>query len=436
MRALYRPVSALVVELEWLADVIAAWLVVHVARFATLGGRLSSDTTAAPLPIPRWSRPVLSFLSATQRGFSRYPLLTRLGVMSAVVFFCVLRATHVAQAGPGGDVLNQITSDLQTFGGNDGTNWMDNSLGVGKTLFSFLALFVIASTAFRYYLARGTMHGGAPLLLQTFLMIGVPMAVLYSAQPVLDEIFQAATYLTGAISQQAVPTVTTPGSVLDEGFATAIQFPLSYAHAVFAHLAAPLGPCKIHLNIGDTFACLGGSIATKFTRLILSLSMFGLVLGLALVAVFSFAFISVELVMAYAYAFLTLPLGAWTLGFSALSATSDIAMAYWTVVMRALMRFIVVFSVVAFVQHTFANYAHGFDSVLSYQWAWNSLASVGAGIWVYIKTTIGISVSAVLLAYIVLRAAATADSIGSGRASISFGGAAGTAFAVSRLAPK
>ncbi len=43
--------------------------------------------------------------------------------------------------------------------------------------------------------------------------------------------------------------------------------------------------------------------------------------------------------------------------------------------------------------------------------------SIGAGIWVYIKTTIGISVSAVLLAY-------------------TFGGAAGTAFAVSRLAPK
>lgn len=433
MVALFGPVRAVVEELEWLCDLAAAWLTIHVPRFATLGGRLSFDATAAtPLPIPQWAQwvqPMLAFGGRLQSVLARYPRLTRLALMGGIVFVCVLRSSHVAQAGPGGDVLNQITGDLQTFGGNNGTNWMDNSLAVGKSLFSFLALFVLVSTAFRYYLNRGTMRGGAPLLLQNLIMIFVPFAVLLGAQPVLDGLFEAATYLTGAISQQAVPAITTPGSVLDEGFSTAIQFPLAYAHSVFGHLAAPLGHC--HLT---DLGCFGGALATKFTQLILSLSMFGLVLMLALVAVFAFAFVALELVMAYAYAFLTLPLGAWTLGFSALEATSDVAMAYWSSVMRALMRFIVIFAVVAFVQHTYNNYAHGFDSVLNYQWAWNNLQSIGAGIWLYLKTMIGISVSSVVLAYLVLRAAATADSIGSGRASISFIGGVATAAAIGRTA--
>ncbi len=218
MRVFFKPVSALVAELEWACDVIAAWLVVNTDRFATLGGRLSFDATPAamPMPVPRWLGPVLSFFSSAQRGLGHYPLLTRLVVVSTVVFVSVLRSVHIAQAGPAGDVLNQITGDLQTFGGQNGGTWMDNSLAIGKALFSYLALFVLVSTAFRYYLARNTMRGGAPLLLQNLVMIGVPLAVLQGAQPVLDGLFQAATYLTGAIAGQDVSPITTPGSVLDE----------------------------------------------------------------------------------------------------------------------------------------------------------------------------------------------------------------------------
>ena len=396
---------------------------------------LASGTAATLFTFDRVTKSVADTQQALASAMMNHPVKARAVALMLVAFCALLGSLHPSSAQnlPGG-FLDRIQQDFATFGGvGTGGSWMDNSLAYGKTLFMGIGGIAVAYNLMKYFWENSTLKGSIPMLVRVIMMIGMPLAILQFVAPaILNNVFELAADLMGKIDPKIFPGLLTPSGIFNEGATVAQDFAKSYATGVFDNfMAAQACPNGI-----TGIACWANSVGSKIMQIFYAFGMFGLIVVLCVIVQLMFAFIAMELLFAYAYAYLTLPLGAWTLGFSASSATSHFAEAYWSSVLKVLMRFLCIFAVAAFVEFVFANMATDIQKEQAVQWNFTDPIAFGKHIWDYFQTALGMMVDSVALAFLVLRTAQTANSMGGGSPSLSFAGGVGAGIGMTTAATR
>ena len=326
-----------------------------------------------------------------------HPRKTRL-IISAVFGACVVGRlmVHPAHA----QVLNSIETTVE--GATAG--WLGNALALAQLIFLALAGLVLVTNIVTYYMAFETVRGMFSVILRSLLNIGIPYIILQLAPNTVGAVIGYAMTISGDVTGGAAPPVTPDqvwliGVNIGWGLLQNAFNAIQQSHFVFNPLNA------------------GSDLGYDLTQGAVDLIFIIAAALLCVVMIAAFTFIAVELVMAFLQAYFCLPLGAWALGFSATSATSNIAMGWWRGLIQVMVRFIAVLAVVSFAQNI-GNQWQADIAAITPNWnnlpQWNGAGAPPAVNIGALKTIISFGLGSLALLYIVVNLPSLAVSILSG----------------------
>jgi hypothetical protein len=280
--------------------------------------------------IPRWYEGMLHFmlqtehcLLATHAALLKNPRTLRMPLAAAFIVIAGLfsRANAAsAQTAPGNGFLNGILNHLAS----DTMPFFANSFAVADTIFSAVGTMVVILSLASYLTHHRTLSGYGPKFLDLIFKIAIPWTFLRISEQTLTAWSTVSTnvgsYIIGASSMNA-----TPDGIFKTGAALAREMIMNVAQNMFIE-ARDKG---INVSAALVYVCVA------------FIAIFG-----GIVLFITFTMLAVEMLSAFAQGYISLSVGAFQLGWSASSATSNFASAYWGLVQSVITRIIVTMAII------------------------------------------------------------------------------------------
>lgn len=299
---------------------------VEVAPATTTAPVQECDVSATPLSLRlalRLARHLERFAIWLSVAMYENPLRTRAIVSALFVVFAALSYAHGAQAAGNcsatAGVLNTINNDLCT----QGQNFFTASIPIGDAIFAAVATISIGTTFVAYFFEFKSLSGALQKIVSVLFVIAIPWAILKFAETVLPGWFNVALALGNTITGENISP--NPDSIFVTGAGLAGQMMASVAN-VLLHDAT-----QHNLNIGMALVDVVSAVVA--------------ILG-ALILLITFTLLAIEMLVAFCQGYIALSIGVFQLGWSASSATSNLATAYWGLVSSAITRIIVTMSII------------------------------------------------------------------------------------------
>ena len=299
---------------------------------------------------------------------------------------------------------------------------LGNAIAFAQYLFATLAALTVIINVLAHYIRNQTIRGLGQVVLSSILRLGIPFVIIGLAPTIVPSIAFIGLQIAGSVANR--PEINN-GGYTDAPPPASVQDTLSDLYnntfgATFNNGQVAVSPSNIAQfgeDIGftliDKAACAiqTGAAANPTSNCANANSadpsntpqtynsnsqVMQTIIVLCIGIIGTFVFIAIELVIAYLQIYLVLPIAAFSLGFLGAPATAQYGNGYWTVVVTALLKFVtVVFTI-------------GFAITLANDWAitiantnYNTLTKAGATDVGALETTIGFSMAAFSLLYIV-----------------------------------
>jgi type IV secretion system protein TrbL len=303
---------------------------------------------------------------------------------------------HVAHA----QVLNALETTVEGATGG----WLGRAIGVAQAIFLVLVGWTIMYNIVYYYVAFETVRGMFGVISRTVLSVAIPWLVLFQWAPTsVATVIGWATNIGNDIVGGTAPPPT-PDNVVILG--------INIGWGLLQKSFVAVQTSHFQFSVLTAASDLGYDATQMFVDVIFVLAAF----LLCIVMIAAFTFIAVELVMAFLNAYFVLPLGAWTLGFTATPGTAGIGMSWWTALIQVSVRFIAILAAVSFAQNIGLQWQAQLAAIVP---NWNQLPNGGGGTPPPIdigalKTMISMALGACALLYLVMNLPRLASSIISG----------------------
>jgi len=275
--------------------------------------------------------------------------------------------THAAQAGVIFDPIAQEFYDA-TIG------WFANSYALGTQIFLSIAGIRLIYDIVTYAIDAESFVGVGAVLIRSLTRLAIPYAILQGATKYLNDLIGVAGQLLGKITADSVtaPAALPSGNAVSPDSLAWLGVQIGWQLPTTAFkLMQQMGFQPMNMtNFAQTFS---SNAHQAIVDLILCLAT--MLSGFAIVLMFWY--IAAELLVAYIEVSFIAPLGLWSLGFMASSATAPIAESYIGTILRMITRFMAILAMSSIVQRI----AQGWLKMMSNLSSFNPTHKYLAGVW-------------------------------------------------------
>jgi len=340
--------------------------------------------------------------------------------MVVVAVFVALAMMHSAQAA---GTLDQIA----TIGQSEGAGWLATGLSLAYGIASAIIV-VLGITHFtRSYIRDRSIPAAAKSMLDFGLSVALPwvligsltggvnaggggLSILSIAQQV------GASYCSPPGSGNCLAPIT-PSGVLQNGLTIATEVLQNGFNAMNSAEALP--------PLSSNWWTAAGQVASEAGGIIMAM-VFGLIMIVLLLLtwvaiVYVFFTLAVELVMVTFEVYFVLPLGAWTAGFQ-VGPMAGFAGNYWGAILAAIIRFLVIWALVA-IGNKIALLWPAQIAAVHFNQIPTTFGALGGFVAGGFKAIVAVCIDAFVLKTVFGNAAALAESVMSGRSALGGSGA-------------